>query len=487
MPMATIRASVRIGAPDSNAARAELTSLGWTTRSETRSTWPLPWIMRTASFSASARDVLEGRPHDEWSRTSRRRSRRRCRGSRSAWSDGPAATAFVAHLSYPPPARTPCHGVTTSSGPRVTRSAASPGETTPSGAGTWTTGPVTPYGRGGEADPGPLVTRSEICQGPRQLVDVPGRFGAFAAPAYELRGQPDERFGHLCQGQDRSPPVGPDAELGGVLVERDQTQIGGPVHDVAAAVVHHEQEPSRQLTQVRVCADEAVESSNHRAQVATPTRDAGQGRGQEVADELVTAGRQQAGALDGLDDGLGKRAVLARQRPQLEVRPAGQVDVAVAVRRGDLRQGRKRLRRQAATREAKADQGAVGGGPGTQRPGTEVATSASGGSVRHAGPSRSGARTRSPRVTSRQLPQGREGLRTRDLLNGIPSQTRRSSGLPETAPALTLTAARQSRSRTGFPAHAEFLARVDWPGRSNPGRRSSCRPRTWRHPGSRVY
>jgi hypothetical protein len=38
IPMATIRASVRIGAPRPSAARADAGSRGWTTRSSTRST-----------------------------------------------------------------------------------------------------------------------------------------------------------------------------------------------------------------------------------------------------------------------------------------------------------------------------------------------------------------------------------------------------------------------------------------------------------------
>ena len=52
-PDATMRASVRMGAPPRSASRAAGTRLGWMTRSRARSVWPQAWIMRTAIFSAS--------------------------------------------------------------------------------------------------------------------------------------------------------------------------------------------------------------------------------------------------------------------------------------------------------------------------------------------------------------------------------------------------------------------------------------------------
>ncbi len=54
MPIATMWASQRMSAPSISAVRAALTSEGWKTRSGTRSTWPVPWTIRTATFSASA-------------------------------------------------------------------------------------------------------------------------------------------------------------------------------------------------------------------------------------------------------------------------------------------------------------------------------------------------------------------------------------------------------------------------------------------------
>ena len=52
-PDATMVASVKIGAPARNAARAAPTSAGWIARSRVRSVCPLACTIRTATFSAS--------------------------------------------------------------------------------------------------------------------------------------------------------------------------------------------------------------------------------------------------------------------------------------------------------------------------------------------------------------------------------------------------------------------------------------------------
>ena len=75
----------------------------------TRSTWPVPWTIRTATFSASAGTPVERRPRGGSSRTSRRRSPRRRRRSRSAAAAARAASLVLARR----PARaTLRHGVT---------------------------------------------------------------------------------------------------------------------------------------------------------------------------------------------------------------------------------------------------------------------------------------------------------------------------------------------------------------------------------------
>lgn len=53
-PDATIRASQRIGAPSSSAARARSTTPGDHTRSSTRSVIPHAWIIRTATRATSS-------------------------------------------------------------------------------------------------------------------------------------------------------------------------------------------------------------------------------------------------------------------------------------------------------------------------------------------------------------------------------------------------------------------------------------------------
>ncbi len=58
-PDATIVASVKIGAPARSAARAAPTSAGWMARSRVRSVCPLACTIRTATFSASARQVRQ--------------------------------------------------------------------------------------------------------------------------------------------------------------------------------------------------------------------------------------------------------------------------------------------------------------------------------------------------------------------------------------------------------------------------------------------
>ena len=129
IPTATIRASQRIGAPAASAARALDTSRGWTTRSSTRSTWPLPWIIRTASCSASGGTAVEpGLAAD--------------RRERVDVDGGPVRDVVVVarrwlelgHRTAPLGTSRPRHGVTTTTSESAATRSARDRSTAPSGA-----------------------------------------------------------------------------------------------------------------------------------------------------------------------------------------------------------------------------------------------------------------------------------------------------------------------------------------------------------------
>ena len=142
-----------------------------------------------------------------------------------------------------------------------------------------------------------------------------------------------------------------------------------------------------------------------------------------------------------------------RAAAELQVGPPREVDAA---RRRGRRPGRRSSaagRREVAAGETQAHSAPSSAGQGRSTPGHRSRRSRERPVARDTdGPSRSGTRARGPRVTSRLLPQGPAGLRTRDhpVRDAFPDLA--VQWLSCRAPPVTLTAARQSRIRTGFPA-----------------------------------
>ena len=117
--------------------------------------------------------------------------------------------------------------------------------------------------------------------------------------------------GGLVERYDGTPASARRAAGPCVVVERDQPEVAGPVDQVAATVVEHEQEPSGQRRQRRVGAQQPVELVGHRPQVGASTGQAGLRRDHHVAHQLVGARGQQPGGRDRLDD-LVREAVVRR-------------------------------------------------------------------------------------------------------------------------------------------------------------------------------
>ncbi len=156
------------------------------------------------------------------------------------------------------------------------------------------------------------------------------------------------------------------------------------------------------------------------------------------------------------------------QRPQLQVGAGGEVHVAVAPALGDLAEPQQGGRRQRTAHQAQAHQGAVVGQPRAGHPRAAVAPPARGGEGRvgHGGHSGGRGSCAKPVTTSRRLPQGPAGLRTRDHPARDTFPDSRPVACRETeVPPVTHTAARQSRTLTGFPDLRARLAAhpgVDW-------------------------
>ena len=102
----------------------------------------------------------------------------------------------------------------------------------------------------------------------------------------------------LSERDDLAPRLA-HPQLGGGRVQGHQAEVGLAVEQVAAAVVEHEQEPPRQLGQVRRGNQGAVQLGRHRAQIGHAAGDPGQGGAQHVADPVVGRRGQQPERGDG--------------------------------------------------------------------------------------------------------------------------------------------------------------------------------------------
>ena len=257
------------------------------------------------------------------------------------------------------------------------------------------------------------------------------------------------------------PQAGADPELTAPGVERDQAEITVPVGEVAAPVVEGEKETSREPGQRRLRQQPGIERRRHRSQVRPPADQAGERRGQHVAAPgraRGTGGGRSPRSRS--PPGSGSAPSDQREPAQLEVGPAGDVDARVAVLLARPRTAR-------AARPCAAGRRGSGSAParrrrrptaGGRRGSGPAACALSVADARnrdaHRDPRKVSGCARRPRMTSRRLPQGPAGLRTRDHpeRSAFPDLDQaRSSDI--VAPPVTHTAARQSRTLTGFPDH----------------------------------
>ena len=203
------------------------------------------------------------------------------------------------------------------------------------------------------------LARAGIDQRLRELVDVPRRQGSGAALVEEAQGQLGQYLGGRGQLDDRPPTGGPDAELGAGGIKRHQSEVGRPAGQITSTVVEDEQEPARELSKLRVRAQQFVEIGGDRSEVGAAAAEPGLGGDHEVAHELMGPGREKPGLLDRPHHLREQVAGTSGEPAQLQVGPAGEVDVAVAVLAGDSAQGCQRLRSQLSTDQSQPDEGAV--------------------------------------------------------------------------------------------------------------------------------
>ncbi|VXC50858.1 hypothetical protein NOCARDAX2BIS_740012 [Nocardioides sp. AX2bis] len=226
-----------------------------------------------------------------------------------------------------------------------------------------------------------VVGRAGGRQRPVELGHVPGR-GRVGTGGQEAADQVEEGGGDVVE-RDHLAPARPDPQLGGPVVQGHRAQVARAVHQVAAAVVEGEQEPTGQPGGGGLGQQRRVEGVHDRAQVGAAAADPagvqpGPRRGHQVADQLVGGRRQQAGGREVRDDvgpyGTGPAVcgVGARQGAQLEVRAPGQVQVTVAVLAGDPGERGEGAGGDPASGEPDPDQQAVLGGPGPGDAGAAV-------------------------------------------------------------------------------------------------------------------
>ena len=352
--------------------RAAATSRGWTTRSRTRSTWPVPWIIRTASFSASAGRPAKRRLARGSSRTSRRRSPARRRRSRSA-------AAAARHAALPSGTRTPRHGVTTSS-------RRSPG---PRGAAT-RSGSRHAVGRRDVLAARHGAVRQRRCRLPRCAGRVrrPVRLAPAArrratarparrrAPAGTPAPAPTSAPARSDERDHRAPRPRADPQLAGLGVEGDQAEVERAVDQVAAPVVEHEQEPPGQPRELRVAHSRASRSAATGRRSARPPASPVCGETITLRTSSCVARRQQPGRRDRVDHLRAERAV---------GRPAGRAAGGWPGRSGARRRRRTPRRRRdsgqrgdagtPAADQPEPDERAVVGGPGSEHAGAAVPAS----------------------------------------------------------------------------------------------------------------
>jgi hypothetical protein len=109
-------------------------------------------------------------------------------------------------------------------------------------------------------------------------------------------------------------------QLSELLVQCDQPQVDRRVEYVAATVVEHEQETTRQPGERRCSADQAIELPRDRPYVRPASRHARQRRHQDVPRPVVDPAGQEPGLLDRVDDRRRKLAARRqRERPHLHV------------------------------------------------------------------------------------------------------------------------------------------------------------------------
>ena len=300
-----------------------------------------------------------------------------------------------------------------------------------------------------------------------ELVDVPGGGDALAAQVQEPRSEVDEGTCRLPDPHGVAPPGAAEAELGARVVQGDQPEVGCPVRQVAAAVVQHEEEPTSERRQPGCRAQQPVQRGADRSEVDPAAAETGRGRGHHVAGQLVAAAGQQPGRLDRAHHPLRQSSGLVGEPAQLQVGARGEVEVTVPVLLRDPREGAEGGGRDLPADEPDPDQRAVLGRPGAQHPGAEVAARPG---SREVGPGGGGCFGKhdvlggsgwyaSPSFASRGPPQGPAGLRTRDppARSAFPGRLdpvtagHGGAGRARSAPPVTHTAARQSRTRTGFP------------------------------------